>query len=147
MPVAPACLICSSETGSWSPNHRQVSFIAASRLVTFPGHRCAPAANQKIEVRTLVRLENMLDIESLIPSIGDRRWRRPRLTSAYDFVFGYAEFQFAGFHVQRDLITVSYQRQWPTDRRFRRHVQHNCSVSGSAHARIGYAHHVGDSAL
>src|SRR5438093_12526211 len=123
MPVAPACLICSSETGSWGPNHRQVSFIAASGLVTFSGHRCAPAANQKIEVRTLVRLENMLNIESLITAIGNWRWRCPSLTSAYEFFFGYAEFQYAGFHVQRDLVTISYQRQWPADRRFRRHVQ------------------------
>ena len=78
--------------------------------MTLSGHRRASAANQEIEIRTLIRLQDMFDVQLLIPAPSDRRWRHPRLTAAYQFVFRYAELQFAVFHIQRDLISVPYQR-------------------------------------
>ena len=80
-------------------------------LMTFPRYLGAAGADQKIEIRPLVRLQDVIDVEPLISAGCNRRRRRPRFSSAGQFVVRHTEVQLARFHVQFDFIAIPHQRQ------------------------------------
>src|SRR5581483_4310622 len=100
---------------------------------------------EKIEVATVVRLQDALPEQVRVPSCGHSRISTHGLSlqsPSGHFLVAQVNLQKALVHVQTDEISGLHQREWPTDRRFRSDVQHDGAEGRPAHASIRDAYHI-----
>src|SRR5262245_15660313 len=100
-------------------------------------------AGEEIEVAAEAGLGDVIDVE---PGIAARRLlrRRPARSAVRKLRLIHQEVEAARSGVEADDVAVLHQRQRPTRRRFRRHMQHHRAERGAAHAGVGNPHHVLD---
>src|SRR5689334_19849551 len=102
--------------------------------MTISGYGGAAAADQEVEVRTLVSLLHMLDIKLVVASLR-RLGRLPGGATLCEFLLAHVEMQSARRHVEFDHVTRFHECEWSTGRRLGRHVQHHGAIRRTAHAR------------
>src|SRR6266851_4281292 len=79
---------------------------------------------QQIEIATLIGLRDMCRIQGAKASFVTRRIGYPFCAALVQFVIADMQFQLASLNIQFDEIAVLHKRQWPTNERLRRNVQH-----------------------
>jgi hypothetical protein len=99
--------------------------------VAAPVHRI----RQENQVYAFVRLSDMFDERSLVAACGT--WHKIAIPSDASGSASPTSNDSEPAHVERDAVSRVHERQWPSDRCFRRHVQEPFKCC-SAHAAIGY---------
>src|SRR6185369_16417073 len=99
---------------------------------------------EEIEVAALVGLGDVLLIEHAVAAHEPRRRLFPRGAARCELGVAHLELELARVDVELDQIPVAHQRKRAAGKRFRRDMQHACTVARSAHARVGDPNHVAD---
>ena len=104
-----------------------------THLVRFPWNRCTPASSQEIEIRSLVGLHHMINIQLLISALHSRlRLFPPRAPGGQLFV-GDFEMNLPGFHIDLDHVAAAHQRQsGPPTSGLGRHTVITVPIGGAA---------------
>lgn len=112
-----------------------------------PWHSRAALADQKIEVDTLICLQNMVNIKLDVTAPGVGRWWTPRGPAPRQFGIVDSQMQAARSDIQRDQIAVLYQPEWTAGSRLGRDMQNHRPISGSRHSGVRNSDHIGNSLL
>src|SRR6266853_2077275 len=97
-----------------------------------PRHLCTAVSNQEIQIRALVSLHYMLDVESQVAAIRQRRSSPFRAACRKNIVLNF-QTKLALLHVERDHVPGFYERQWATGRSLGANMQNHGSISRAAH--------------
>src|SRR5512132_2954141 len=138
---------CPSSPRTCSCCSPMVSGYRAALSMVVPRDKRATLADQEIEVRALVGLQYVIEIELPVAS-GERCFRfLPFLFSPLNLAGRNQKVQFPLRDIEFNDVAVLDQRQHAACGCLRRSVQHDRAVGRSAHARIRDAHHVRDALL
>src|SRR6185503_18676301 len=147
VPVGISARAMTTSSSGW---RRMVSSAACSiacSSVIVARHERAALADEEVEIRALVRLQDVVVIEAPVAAL--ERWLRrlPPGLALLQFGIRHEKLQPSLRYIQLDLVAVLDQRERAARGRLGRHVQHYRAVRRAAHARVRNAHHVGDAFL
>ena len=102
---------------------------------------------EKIKITSLVGLGYMIAIESEVSTWVLLDGPNPRRAPLCQFGLRHKQVEPAVRDVERYLISIAHQRERSARVTLRGNVKNTCAVCRATHARVGYAHHVANSAL
>src|SRR5262245_66020917 len=91
--------------------------IISLRLVIVARHESTALSRQKIQVRALVRLQNVVVVELPVAALEVRLRRLPAPAALCELLLGHEEIELPLLHVERDLVAVLDQRERAAGRR------------------------------
>src|SRR5690349_16200365 len=104
--------------------------------MALPWDSRAAAADQKVEIRTPVRLQDVLNVKLLIAPEGFVSDRREPSAPFGEHLFRNVEVQAARADVELDHVALLDERERPAGRRLRGDMQHDRAERRSRHSRV-----------
>src|SRR5207245_7237824 len=111
-------------------------------LVVVARHEVAASPHEEVEIRALVRLQHVIEIQAPVAAFKRRYGLLPFPAPLCELFVRYEQLQPALRDVELDLVAVLDERERAAGSGFGRDVQHHRSVRRAAHARVRHAHHV-----